>query len=426
MSNVAITAVVAHLLTPRDFGLFTVALTAYTIIFNLGEFGVASCLVRADLDIDAIAPSMVTISLVTSAIASAAMFVFATPIATALGSADGTEPVRVMALVVLINGFFTVPGAQLTRDFRQDKLFLANVLSLVPSTIALLFLAKSGSGAMAFAWSRVISQFVMGCVIVACVSKVYMPGLDRAALSLLLRFGLPLAGANFINYTLISVDYAFVGHLIGAVALGAYVLAYTVASSPHLLLSNVINSVAIPAFSRVKHDPDLLRNAVIRGLRTVSLILMPMCGLLIALARPLVLTLYGAKWEAAVKVLPVLSLYGAISVICIFFANVLTSLGRARLTLVIQLIWLSALVPAMGLGVHRSGISGAAAAHIVVIGTLVFPSYLFALKKTDWNSPCSVGQGVCPKLLVPRRVRWLPAAPRLCLPVRRCNWSLVS
>jgi len=123
LSNVAITAVVAHILAPRDFGVFTVALTAYTIIFSLSEFGVASCLVRADLDIDAMAPTMVTVSLVTSAISGEAMAVFARPIATALGSADGAEPVRVMALAVLINGLFAVPGAQLTRDFKQNSSF---------------------------------------------------------------------------------------------------------------------------------------------------------------------------------------------------------------------------------------------------------------------------------------------------------------
>src|SRR6202043_3955554 len=101
--NVVVTAVVAHILAPRDFGVFAVALTAYTIIFNISEFGVASCLVRADLDIDVMAPTMFTVSLVTSAMAAEVMAVYARPIATALGSADGTQAIRVMALAVLIS-----------------------------------------------------------------------------------------------------------------------------------------------------------------------------------------------------------------------------------------------------------------------------------------------------------------------------------
>jgi lipopolysaccharide exporter len=399
LSNVAVTAVVAHILAPRDFGVFTVALTAYTIVFNFSEFGVASCLVRADLDIDAMAPTMVTVSLVTSAICAGAMAVFAVPIATALGSADGAEPIRVMALVVLINGFFTVPGAQLTRDLRQDKLFLANVISLVPSTAALFFLAKSGSGAMAFAWSRLIAAFVMGAVYAVYVPKIYLPGASRSSFSILFRFGLPLAGANIINFTLINVDYAFVGHLMGPVALGAYVLAFTIASSPGLLLGTVINSIAMPAFSRVRQDPGRLKDAVASALRGVSLIIMPMCALMMVLSRPLVYTLYGVKWAASAEVLSILSLYGAISVICILFANILASLGKAKLTLVVQLLWIGALVPAMALGVHRNGIVGAAMAHIAVIGPLVLPSYLFALRKAVGVRFTALGKAVFPPLL---------------------------
>ncbi|MBV9448228.1 MAG: oligosaccharide flippase family protein [Streptosporangiaceae bacterium] len=398
-ANIGITAVVAHILSPRDFGIFTVALTAYTIVSSLGELGIASCLIRADLDIEEIAPTMVTVSWTTSAIFASAMAISAQRIAAALGSTDGAEPIRIMALTVLISGVFAVPGAQLTRDFKQDKLFLANVISIVPSTALLFVLAKSGSGAMAFAWSRVVAQFLMGCVMAMSVPKIYMPGISRDALSVLGKFGLPMAGANFINFVLLNVDYAFVGHLIGAVALGAYVLAFTVASAPSLLLGTVINNVAMPAFSRVKHDSALLQKSMASALRAVSLILMPMCAMLMVLASPLVLTLYGAKWARSAEVLSILSLYGAISIICVLFANMLTSLGRARLILLVQLLWLGALVPAMAFGVHRDGIVGAAFAHIAIIGPLVLPCYVFVLRRATGVRLFTLGKAIAPPLL---------------------------
>jgi lipopolysaccharide exporter len=396
VANVAITAVVAHILSPHDFGVFTVALTAFTIVSSISEFGIASCLVRADLDIDTMAPTLFTVSLTTSAIFGEAMVLFARPIAAALGSADGAQAIRVMALGVLLSGIFSVPGAQLTRDFKQDKLFLANVISLVPSTAVLLILAKTGSGALAFAWSRVVASFIMGCVMVASTQRHYLPNLSRSALSVLYRFGLPLAGANFLNFVLINVDYVFVGHLIGAVGLGIYVLAFNLASAPGLLLGAAINSIAMPLFSRVKRDPDLLKKTLISAVRALSLILMPMCGLIIALARPLVLTLYGAKWAASAQVLSILAFYGAISIICILFANILTSFGKAKFSLVLQALWLAALVPAMAIGVHRNGIVGAAEAHIAVIGPLVLPCYLIALKKTTGIHLISLAKAVLP------------------------------
>ena len=118
----------------------------------------------------------------------------------------------------------------------------------------LFLLAISGSGAMAFAWSMVVGHFVSGCVVVASLPKHYRPDVARSALSVLFRFGLPLGGANLVNYILLNIDYALVGHIMGAVALGSYVLAFNVASWPASLLGAMVNNVSMPAFSRVKHD----------------------------------------------------------------------------------------------------------------------------------------------------------------------------
>jgi lipopolysaccharide exporter len=399
LANILTTAVVAHILDPSDFGVFAVALTAYAIVSSIGDLGVASCLKRADLDIDSLAPTVATVSLITSGILAAAMAAFAGPIAAALGSAEAAGPVRVMSLAVMLVGIFAVPDAQLMRDFKQKKIFLANAISFIPSTAALLLLAKLGSGAMAFAWSRVIGQFIVGCVIIASVSHNYRPGYTRRAASLLFRFGLPLAGANFANYILLNVDYALIGRLLGSVALGTYVLAFNVASWPASFLSGLINTVSMPAFSRVKHDTDLLKRAIASALRAISMIVMPMCGLTIALAQPLVLTLYGAQWAGSARVLSILPLYGAVSIICTLFANMLAGLGRTKLLLVVQLIWLGVLAPAMWLGVHSQGIVGAAWAHIIVIVPIVLPCYLIVLKRATGVSIAALMKAVFPAVL---------------------------
>ncbi len=382
LAGLLVTAIVAHILHPRDFGVFAVAATAYAIVGSLGELGASACLIRADLDIDSLAPTVATVSFIINALFACAMAVFAGPIAAALGAVGAANAVRVMAIAVLLIGVFAVPSAHLARDFRQDKLFIANVISFVPSTALLLFLSEHGSGAMALAWSRVLGQVIVGSVLVISVPKRYRPGLTRRAVSLLIKFGLPLAGANFVNYILLNVDYALVGHLMRAVLLGIYVLAFNVASWPASLLGTMINNVSMPAFSRVKHDDALLRRSIADALRAVSFIVLPMCALMAVLSKPLVLVMYGAQWTASAKVLSVLAAYGAMSIICVLFANMLASIGRTRLLLVLQLVWIGTLLPTMALGVIRDGIVGASLAHVFVIGLVVLPAYVIALRKT--------------------------------------------
>jgi PST family polysaccharide transporter len=399
LANVLLVAVVAHILSRHDFGVFAVALTAFAIVSSVAELGVSSCLMRADLDIDRLAPTVATVSVSSCFMLAAAMAAFAVPVAAALGSADAAGPIRVMALAVVVLGVFAVPNAQMMRDFKQGKIFLANTIAFVPSTAVLIIMAESGGGAVSFAWSMVIRQFVVGCVLIVAAPRRYRPALTRGALQVILKFGLPLAGANFVNYLLLNVDYIFVGHLLGAVALGIYMLAFTVASWPYGLLGGVINNVAMPAFSRVKHDPVLLKNAMAFAVRAVCLIVMPMCAMMLALARPIVLTLYGEKWAESANVLMILSIYGVVSMVCLLFANMLTSFGRTKFLLLLQLIWIGTLVPAMVLGVHQDGIAGAAYAHVAVIVPIVLPSYLLALKRVTGVRLTALGKAALPALL---------------------------
>jgi len=381
LSGIGVTAIVARILSPHDFGVFAVAMTVFTIVWALGEFGVTSCLVRADLDVDALAPTLWSVSVISALVMAGLLVKFAGPIAASLGSADAARPVQVLGIVVVIQGIAAVPTAQCTRDFRQEKLFLANALSFIPSMAVLVFLAKHGSGAMAFAWSRVTGQSVALAVILLSAPKLHPPRVTRYALGILYRFGLPLAVANFVGFILQNVDYALIGHFIGPVLLGTYVLAFNAASWSTTLLGGVLNTVSMPAFSRVKHDAVKLETAMADALRSVVLFAAPMCTLVMVLAHPLVLTVYGGHWVAAATVLSILSCYGLISIVGVLFSSMLAALGRSKFVLAVQLIWLAGILPAMAIGVHEDGIVGAAIAHIVIIGPIVLPCYLFALKR---------------------------------------------
>jgi lipopolysaccharide exporter len=380
-SNIIVTTIVAHIFNRGEFGVFTIALTANTIVTIVGQFGLSSCLTRADLDMDSVAPTMLTFSVATNMVQAGAMFFFAGPIATALGSGGAAAPIKVLALAQVIVGFVEVPNCQLLRDFKQNKLFWAQVVGSVPSTAVLLALAWTGAGPVAYAWSLDVGLCLSACVVFASVRRYYRPGFSRAAFLVLVKYGFPLGAANIVSITLLNVDYAFIGHLVGAAALGGYVLAFNIASAPASLFGSALAWVGIPAFSRVRADPAALRQATLSALRAVCLVALPLSALLIALGRPLILSLYGAKWMSSVDVLQVLVLYGAASVICSLCTNILAGLGLSRILFLLQLGWLSALIPAMLIGVRMDGIFGAAVAHVVVIGLCVLPCYLVILKR---------------------------------------------
>ncbi|WP_309135069.1 oligosaccharide flippase family protein [Cellulomonas sp.] len=399
LANVALMAVVARIVVPEHVGVFALAMAAHAFVASAAELGVASAVARSDLDPERIAPTVTTISIVASTALAGLMALFAEPLAVALGSPDVAGPLRILSLAVALVGPFAVPGAQLQREFRQSRVFLANVVSFVPSSAVLVVLALHGDGAEAFAWSRVVGQLAAGLVVVASVSRLYRPGFALREVRGLLVFGLPLAAANLLSQVVVNVDYVLLGRTLDVAAVGVYMLAFNVASWATAAIGSMLNGVVLPAFSRARQDPERLPGAVARATRAVTTVALLVCAMTSALAGPLVQVLYGGQWSQAAPVLAVLSLYGAVSVVCLLFANVTIAMGRTGSLLGVQAAALVALVPAMVAGIAWAGIVGAGLAHVVVAAVVTLPVYLRTVRRTTGTSLRRLGGAVLPPLV---------------------------
>jgi PST family polysaccharide transporter len=369
-------AIVARILSPRDFGVFAVALTVSMVIQSFSNAGVAVVITRGDVDVDEVAPTVATISLLTGIMLSGFMFVFAAPLATALGARAAAAPLRVLAISVALGGCFPIPNSLMARDFRQRENFMAVATGSVASSGLMVALALSGAGAMSFAWAVAVGHLITGGSQYYYVRRFDRPGFRLDVAKRVLRYSLPVAGAALLSTVLLNVDYAVVGRTLGPYRLGLYLLAFNVASWPTALLSATIFALVIPAFSRLSADPVRHSRAVFTAVRSVSLVAFPICALTCSLSLPLLVTVYGPKWAASAPVLSTLAVYGSAAVLCLLLGEMTISQGRTSRLLKLQVLWLICLVPAMVIGVHWRGIIGAGAAHVVVILFIVIPAYV--------------------------------------------------
>ena len=399
VTGIAITAIVVHIVSPHDFGVFTIAATVYAIVSSFSELGLSACIVRRDVELPAVAPSVALLSLASGLATAGMMVAFAPAIGALLGSADAAGPIRVLAIVIVISSFTTVSNAALARDFRQGNLFVGSLVAFVPMNASLVVLALHGDGALAFAWSRVIGQAVLSAWVVVAAGRYWWPAWNVGAARIAVGFGAPLAGANLLNYLFLNADYAFVGRLLGPAVLASYTLAFTAASWSTAALAGTVNSVALPAFSADRGAPQLLAAALGRWCRMLALLAFPVCAILAVLARPLIITLYGERWTEAIPVLAVLCTYSAVFIVTLLFSNLLVALGRTGRVLIIQASWLAALIVAIFVGVELFGLIGAAVAHVVVICAVVVPLYCWALRGAGSGLLSAAGRAVIAPLI---------------------------
>jgi PST family polysaccharide transporter len=380
VAGIAVMAIVVRIVSPHDFGVFTVAAVVYAVVSSFGELGLSACILRRDVKTDLAAPTVTLLSMVSGIILASTMAALADPLASALGAPEASSAIRVLSICVFLSSLTTVSYAILARDFRQGRLFTATAIAFIPSNLLLIFLALNGDGALAFAWSRVAAQVITGAFVVYAARPWYLPKWSKAQARVVLGFGLPLAGANLLNYLLLNADFAFIGSLLGPALLGIYTLAFSVASWSTAALASTINGVAMPALSALRTDPDKLKSTLSRWVRLVALVAFPVGALTMVLSTEIIRFLYGPQWTAAGPVLAILAVYGAVFAVSLLLSNLLVGVGRTGRVFLIQGIWLCTLLGAMWLGVLWFGIEGAALAHVVVILLIVVPTYLLALR----------------------------------------------
>jgi PST family polysaccharide transporter len=213
-------------------------------------------------------------------------------------------------------------------------------------------------------------------------------GFDRSVARSALAFGLPVCGANALSWMVLNVDYVVIGRTAGAVTLGLYVLAFNMSSWPVNALVQSVRNVALPGFSRL--DRASSAEHFVSAFAFVLTAGLLVAALLSPLAKPTVSFVYGHKWLASASVLGLLAVLGVMRIVFDLTATFLIARGGSRPVLLVQLVWVVALVPAMVVGVHAWGIVGAGVAHLFIAFTVVLPAYLLALSRAGVRSAALV------------------------------------
>jgi PST family polysaccharide transporter len=87
------------------------------------------------------------IALLSSLVAYGVLWLTAPAIATLSGAPEATPLVRLLTLVIVVDGITAVRAAALLRRFEQDRLTRANVIGMLANVVVAVPLAVAGAGA---------------------------------------------------------------------------------------------------------------------------------------------------------------------------------------------------------------------------------------------------------------------------------------
>lgn len=330
--------VLAHLLTPDDFGLIAMLLVFTSIGTLLVDSGFGAALVQRQQTTpdDETTVFIFTIGV---GIVTAGILVLAAPtIAAFFHQPKLIELTRVMAIVLPLGAFAAVPDALLTMKLDFKARARAEVVASLCSGGVAIVLALRGFGVWSLAWQGIVSIAIRGLLL--WLYSGWRPrGRYRAAsFRSLFGFGGYMLLSGLLNTTAMQLQSLMIGKLFDAGALGFYTVAQNTQSAPATFMGKVLSRVGLPVFSTLAHDRVQLVAALRASLRIAMFLFVPCMVGIAVVARPLIALLYGERWIAAAPILSVLALGAALWPVHVLNLAAISAQGRSDLFFRLEII----------------------------------------------------------------------------------------
>ncbi|MBR0651036.1 lipopolysaccharide biosynthesis protein [Roseomonas terrae] len=330
--------VLSRLLTPAEFGVFSVGASIVMLVNAVRDFGIGTFLVQEPELTPAHLRSAVTIAFGISVSCALGLSAAAVPIAGFYGEARVADIVLVLAagMVVSVVG---IPGLSLLRrDLQFDALAAINLSASVVQLGVVVALALLGHGAMSLAWATLAESLFRTTAAILCRP---VPGAFRPSLTAwrsVLAFGGYSTATAIINVFHDTLPKLIIGRLLGVVPVGLYGRATMVCALPDRMFVSALQPVMLPAMAEQARAGRDLRGPYLLALTHMSALLWPGLLCLILLADPIVRLMLGPQWGEVPPLVRIMAL-GSLSLFPAFMTfPTMVALGRIRDTL-----WMSAI-----------------------------------------------------------------------------------
>ncbi|MFD0582141.1 oligosaccharide flippase family protein [Dactylosporangium darangshiense] len=196
LGSFAMGLVLARLLNPSDYGTFGIATAALAVLMHINDVGLIAAVVQWRGKLEDMAPTAATLAAVFGAVVYGIFWLAAPAYSAFSGEADAVGVVRLLTLVIVIDGLTAVRSAKLMREFQQDKLIIANTVGLLFQAGISIPLAAMGSGAFSFAWGQVAGAAATGLLVTIFARVPLRVGFNREIAWKLLVYGFPSRSAS--------------------------------------------------------------------------------------------------------------------------------------------------------------------------------------------------------------------------------------
>lgn len=343
--------ILARLLEPREFGLIGMISIFIAVAQSFVDSGFTQALIRkkdcSDKDYSTVFYFNILVAIGFYII----LYFSSELIASFFNQIELINIIRVLGLGIIINSFGIVQSTQLTKEIDIKTLAKISAFANTASGIISIYLAYIGFGVWSLVWRSITNNLFRNLFL--WLWNKWRPIFAFSILSFkeLFGFGSKLLVSGLINTVFENIYFLVIGKYFDAQQLGYYTRSLSFANLPSTNVNGVIQGVSYPVLSKLQDDSAVLKAGFKKLITNTMFITSILMMTMAAVAKPLILTLIGAKWTQSIIYLQLLSFSLVLYPLHSLNLNVLNVKGRSDLFLKLEIIKKILVIPVILIGI---------------------------------------------------------------------------
>ncbi|OUN99910.1 lipopolysaccharide biosynthesis protein [Bacteroides clarus] len=325
-----VTAILARLLEPIDFGVIAIASVLISFLGMFTEMGFSAAIIQNQSLLQKDLNSIYSFCTYVGCITCVIFFFSSNYIATYYVDQRLSTICKLLSVNMLFSGLNIVPNALILKAKRFKLLAKRTLGFQLISGIISILAAYSGLGVYTLLISPIFTAIGVFFVNYHIYPQKFVFRINFDSIKKVVNFSIFDFLSNFVNYFSRNLDKLIIGRYFSLNELGYYEKSYRLMMMPLEYITRTIDPVVHPIFSQFQNDKFYLSKKYNQIVKLISTISFPLGAFLYFAAHDLIHLFFGDKWDAAIPVFQILSISVPLQMILSTIGGIYKSTGKVN------------------------------------------------------------------------------------------------
>ncbi len=377
-------AILARLLTPADYGVFTMVavLVSFAVIFK--DLGLSTATIREKTITHYQVSNLFWINSCVGVISMLIVIALSPVIVWFYNDSRLVLVTMTLSIAFLFGGASVQHQALLKRQMEFKKIAFITVSSRVGSTIIGIILAWQQYGYWALIWMNVSQSFFI--FLSSWHFLKWIPGLPTRYVETkkFIKIGLDVAGLNAFSTLSKHIDKIIIGRITNTTSLGIYGKGNQVPQMVTEQFRMAFFSIALPALSSLQNEKEQFLQYYYNFLHIISWVTMPISAFCFIFSDDIIRIYFGPQWIDSSFYMKIFAINSFIMPAMTTLDQIPLALGQSRRYLYAGILRCIGIIICVSIGAYTYGLTGAAIG-ISIANILIFMPFFII---------CTKGSGV--------------------------------